>query len=106
MIVSWGETVVSAAVENAGGEYAAVAAGAVIGGPDSEWGTRPRGDRSEAGRAGDVGRPAGAVRAVPHTYRVPPAVEWVDRVPLSGSGKRLRCDLRAPHWSQTGRAVK
>jgi acyl-CoA synthetase (AMP-forming)/AMP-acid ligase II len=106
MIVSGGENVYSAEVERALGLHAAVAACAVIGVPDAEWGERVHavvvlqpgaGASAEELRSHCKDRIAG--------YKAPRTVEFVDALPLSSAGKILKAELRRPHWEGSGRAV-
>ncbi len=99
MIVSGGENVYSAEVENAIAQHPAVAACAVIGIPDAQWG--------ETVHAVIVPKPgmqapdADAIRthcrALIAGYKCPRSVEFRDALPLSGAGKILKSELRAPY---------
>ncbi len=106
MIVSGGENVFSAEVENVIARHPAVAACAVIGVPDERWG--------EAVHAVVVLKPGGeldaqALRAHCHDhiagYKCPKSIEFRTELPLSGAGKVLKKDLRAPFWQGRTRAV-
>jgi acyl-CoA synthetase (AMP-forming)/AMP-acid ligase II len=106
MIVSGGENVYSAEVENAVTTHPSVAACAVIGVPDEEWGERVH--------AVVVVRP-GASLDLPSLrehckeriagYKSPRSLELVDALPVSGAGKVLKRELRERHWQGTDRAV-
>ncbi|HVT34340.1 MAG TPA: long-chain fatty acid--CoA ligase [Nevskiaceae bacterium] len=106
MIVSGGENVYSAEVENAIAQHAAVAMCAVIGIPDEQWG--------EAVHAVIVCRPGARVgadeikahcKALIATYKCPRSVELRDALPLSGAGKVLKNNLREPYWAGRQRRV-
>ena len=106
MIVSGGENVYSAEVERAIGAHPLVAACAVIGVPDEDWGERvhavivPRDGASltaEEVRRHTAGLIAG--------YKAPRSVEFVDALPLSAAGKVLKTELKAAHWGEHARAV-
>lgn len=106
MIITGGENVYSTEVENAIGQHPAVAACAVIGLPDDDWG--------EAVHAVLVlreGRTATADEIRQHTksliagYKAPRSVEFTDALPLSPAGKILKRELRAPHWRHSDRSV-
>jgi len=106
MIVSGGENVYSAEVESAITTHPAVAACAVIGVPDDEWGERVH--------AVVVLAPGGTIELDDlreHTktliagYKAPRSFEVVEALPLSGAGKVLKRELRAKHWSGVERAV-
>jgi acyl-CoA synthetase (AMP-forming)/AMP-acid ligase II len=106
MIVSGGENVYSAEVENAVAAHPAVAQCAVIGVPDLDWGERVH--------AVVVPRPGATVtlqelRA--HTksliagYKAPRSLEILDKLPMSGAGKILKRELRQKHWASQERKV-
>jgi acyl-CoA synthetase (AMP-forming)/AMP-acid ligase II len=106
MIVSGGENVYSAEVDQALARHPAVAACAVIGTPDDTWG--------EQVHAVVVLKPgehtdADALRAHCKTliagYKCPRSVAFVASLPLSGAGKVLKTALRAPHWAGRTRQV-
>jgi acyl-CoA synthetase (AMP-forming)/AMP-acid ligase II len=101
MIITGGENVYSAEVENALASHPAVAAAAVIGVPDSDWGERVHavvvllpGQRVSADeiRAHCKTQIAG--------YKSPRSVEFVDELPMSGAGKILKRELRKRHWGE------
>jgi long-chain acyl-CoA synthetase len=106
MIVSGGENVYPAEVENAIMSHPEVADAAVIGIPDDRWGEtpmavvvrRPGSDLTEdALRAYCRDRLAG--------FKCPTSVVWVDELPRNPSGKVLKKVLRAPYWEGRERAV-
>ncbi|MDY6995630.1 MAG: long-chain-fatty-acid--CoA ligase [Actinomycetota bacterium] len=106
MIVTGGENVYSAEVENALAEHESVAAVAVIGVPDDRWGERVH--------AVVVLRPGAAVsaeqlgahcREAIAGYKVPRSFEFVAELPMSGVGKVLKRDLRAAHWTSRDRQI-
>lgn len=96
MIITGGENVYSAEVENVLARHPAVASCAVIGVPDDQWGERvhavvvlqPGSNTTEDDlRALCREQIAG--------YKVPRSVEFTDALPLSGAGKILKRELRA-----------
>jgi acyl-CoA synthetase (AMP-forming)/AMP-acid ligase II len=99
MIITGGENVYSAEVENALASHPAVAAVAVIGVPDPDWGERVHAvvvllpgqqATTEEIRAHGKRLIAG--------YKAPRSVEFVDAMPMSGAGKILKRDLRKRYW--------
>jgi acyl-CoA synthetase (AMP-forming)/AMP-acid ligase II len=95
MIVTGGENVYSAEVENAIAQHPSVASCAVIGVPDADWGERVHavvvlkpGCQATAReiREHAKGRIAG--------YKCPRSVDFVEALPLSGAGKVLKRELR------------
>ena len=106
MIISGGENVYSAEVENVIAQHPAVAACAVIGIPSEQWG--------ESVHAIVVLKPDAAADAealighckqhIAH-YKCPRSVEFVAQLPLSGAGKILKSVLREPFWKGRQRGV-
>ena len=106
MIVSGGENVYSAEVENALAQHAAVAACAVIGIPSEQWG--------EAVHAAVVFK-QGAIatqeelgahcKTLIAGYKCPRSFEFRSALPVSGAGKILKTELRKPHWAGHDRNV-
>jgi long-chain acyl-CoA synthetase len=95
MIVSGGENVYSAEVENVLARHPAVALAAVIGVPHEKWG--------EAVHAVVVRKPGAQVdaeqlrlycREFIAGYKCPKSIEFRDALPLSAAGKVLKRDLR------------
>jgi acyl-CoA synthetase (AMP-forming)/AMP-acid ligase II len=106
MIITGGENVYSAEVENALASHPAVAACAVIGVPDSDWG-----ERVHAVVVLLPGQQATAdeIRAHCKTliagYKSPRSVEFVDALPMSGAGKILKRELRKQYWGDSANQV-
>ncbi|MEO1662335.1 MAG: long-chain-fatty-acid--CoA ligase [Pseudomonadota bacterium] len=106
MIVSGGENVYPAEVENAIFGHPDVADVAVIGVPDEKWGesvkalivvkdgTRPTAEEIIAWARERI---AG--------YKCPKSVDYIDEMPRNPSGKILRKDLREPFWAGQERRV-
>jgi acyl-CoA synthetase (AMP-forming)/AMP-acid ligase II len=104
MIVSGGENIYPAEVENALHEHPAVADCAVIGVPDAKWG--------EAVKAIVVKRAEvtadeliNFARTRIAGYKLPKSVDFIDALPRNPSGKILKKELRAPFWPQGERQV-
>jgi acyl-CoA synthetase (AMP-forming)/AMP-acid ligase II len=106
MIVSGGENIYPAEVENVLMSHPAVGDGAVIGVPDDTWG--------ESVKAVVVLRPGHSATAddiirfmrerIAH-YKCPRSVDFIDSLPRNPSGKVLKRILREPHWRGRSRAV-
>jgi long-chain acyl-CoA synthetase len=106
LIVSGGENIYCAEVENVLSIHPAVASVAVIGVPDARWG--------EAVKAVVV---LHAGKIVSHDdllhfcrqhlagYKVPKSIDFVDEFPLTGTGKISKKDIRAPYWANMQRSV-
>ncbi|ODU07475.1 MAG: fatty-acid--CoA ligase [Pseudonocardia sp. SCN 72-86] len=106
MIVSGGENVYSAEVENALATHPAVASCAVIGVPDDRWGERVH--AVVVLRAGQT-LTADELRAHAKTqiagYKAPRTAEFVEALPVSAAGKVLKRELRATYWSGGDRQI-
>lgn len=106
MIVSGGENIYPAEVENTLMKHPDVADGAVIGVPDPVWG--------EAVKACVVLHPGATasdadlidfMRARIAHFKCPKTVDFVAALPRTESGKLLKRDLRAPYWAGHDRAI-
>lgn len=106
MIVSGGENIYSAEIENVLSTHPAVAAVAVIGVPDERWG--------EAVKAIVIPRPGKPFDSAEllqfcrerlATYKVPKSIDFADSFPLVASGKVSKKDLRAGYWVGHKRGV-
>ena len=106
MIVSGGENVYSTEVERAVARHPAVAACAVIGVPDAEWGERVH---AVVVLKADQLATADEIRELCKTligaYKCPRSVEFITALPMSGAGKVLKRTLREPYWKGEQRQV-
>ncbi|MDP6648652.1 MAG: long-chain-fatty-acid--CoA ligase [Acidimicrobiales bacterium] len=106
MIISGGENVYPAEVENALMGHEGIADVAVIGVPDDKWG--------EVGKALVIAVPDGGVtgdeilafaRERLAGFKCPKTVEFVEAIPRNPSGKILKRELRDPYWEGRERRV-
>ena len=106
MIVSGGENIYPAEVENVLMQHPAVADGAVIGVPDDQWG--------EAVKACVVlkaGLKAAEIEIIEFMreriahYKCPKSVDFMDAIPRNPTGKILKRVLREPYWKGRTRRV-
>jgi long-chain acyl-CoA synthetase len=106
MIVSGGENVYPAEVENVLMGHPGIADVAIIGVPHEKWG--------ETAKAIVVKAPGAEVtedeiiayaKERLATFKCPTSVEWTDMLPRNPSGKILKKDLRAPYWEGKERMV-
>ncbi len=106
MIVSGGENIYSAEVENVLSTHPEVGAVAVIGIPDPRWGEAVKACviRTSGGSVDEAALLAYA-REKLAGYKVPKSIDFMDSFPLVPSGKVSKKDLRAPYWGSEGRDV-
>jgi long-chain acyl-CoA synthetase len=107
MIISGGENVYSAEVEQALYQHADVAECAVIGTPDEIWG-----EKIHAIVRLKVAAATGEETLIAHcksliaNYKCPRSIDFTpDPLPLSGAGKILKAELRKPFWEGKDKAV-
>jgi acyl-CoA synthetase (AMP-forming)/AMP-acid ligase II len=106
MIVSGGENIYPAEIENVLAGHPAVAEVAVIGVPDEKWGETVKAvivlKSSQAASAADIIAYGKAHLA---GYKCPTSVDFVAALPRNPSGKVLKKDLRAPYWAGKERGI-
>ncbi len=106
MIVSGGENIYPAEVENAMHAHPDIAEVAVIGVPDPKWG-----EAVKAVIVPRAGHTPSAEDILAYTrervagYKVPKSIDFVDALPRSATGKILKKELRAPYWAGKDRQV-
>ncbi|MDB5816379.1 MAG: AMP-binding protein [Rhizobacter sp.] len=106
MIVTGGENVYSVEVESTVTTHPAVAACAVVGVPDEQWGELVHAFIvKKAGATVEEHEIIDHCRALIAGYKCPRRVSFVDAMPLSGAGKVLKTTLRAPFWEGRDRKV-
>jgi len=106
MILSGGENIYPAEVENTLMQHPAIADGAVIGVPDAQWG--------EAVKACVVLKPGAQASAaeiieflrarIAH-YKCPKSIDFLEAIPRNPTGKILKRVLREPYWKGRERRV-
>lgn len=106
MVVSGGENVYPAEVEQVLFAHPDVADAAVIGVPDETWGEAVKAcvvlrDGAEVGEAGLIE----FCREKIAGFKVPKSIDWYAELPRNASMKVLKTELRAPYWADEGRSV-
>jgi long-chain acyl-CoA synthetase len=105
MIISGGENIYPAEIENALLKHPGIADAAVIGVPSERWGETPmamvvRKDESLTEEA-----VISFCRTQLAHYKCPTAVTWLEALPRNPSGKILKTELREPFWRGRERRV-
>jgi len=106
MIISGGENIYPAEVENAVYGHPAVAEVAVIGIPDEKWGEAVKAVVAlKPGEEADPDAILAFARSRIAAFKAPKSVDFVDILPRNASGKILKRQLREPYWGGKDRAV-
>ena len=106
MIVSGGENIYPAEVENALMQHPAVADGAVIGVPDERWGEAVKACVVlKAGAKATAGDIIDFMRSRIAHFKCPRSVDFMETIPRNPTGKILKRVLREPYWKDMVRRV-
>ena len=106
MIVTGGENVYAAEVENAIIGCPGVADVAVIGVPSDRWGEEVKALVVPApGAEPDMAEVVSWARQRIAAFKVPKSVDLIDVLPRNAAGKVLRRELREPYWAGRDRRV-
>jgi long-chain acyl-CoA synthetase len=93
-------------VEQAVAKHPAVAACAVIGVPDADWGERVHAVVVlKAGQQATADEIRDHCKTLIGGYKCPRSVEFIAALPMSGAGKVLERTLREPYWKGRERQV-
>ena len=107
MIISGGENVYSAEVENAMYQHADISQCAVIGVPDDKWGERVHAIvvLEEGAKATDEDLISHCASLIAG-FKCPRSISFSEEpLPLSGAGKVLKTELRKPFWQGQSKQV-
>ncbi|MFZ0665251.1 MAG: long-chain-fatty-acid--CoA ligase [Acidimicrobiales bacterium] len=111
MIVSGGENVYPAEIENVLLSHEAVADAAAIGVPDEKWGEAVKAIIVRSPAAGDRSEDDLEIELISFCrdrlghYKCPKTVDFTDVLPRNPSGKILKRELRAPYWKDRERNI-
>jgi long-chain acyl-CoA synthetase len=106
MIVTGGENVYPAEVENALMSHPDVADVAVVGVPDQRWGEAVKAVVVPA--AGTTPDPAELIASCRERlagYKCPKSIDFVETLPRNPSGKLLKREIRRPYWEGSDRFI-
>ncbi|MBC6457149.1 long-chain-fatty-acid--CoA ligase [Actinomadura sp. HBU206391] len=104
MIISGGENIYPAEVENVLMSHPQVADCAIIGVPDPKWGETPKAFVVVSGEVTDQELIDHCRERLAH-FKCPTSIERSEAIPRNPTGKVLKRDLRAPYWADQDRAV-
>jgi long-chain acyl-CoA synthetase len=106
MIVSGGENIYPAEVENVLAKHPDVADVAVIGVPDERWGEAVKAVvvRHADATSSDADLIAFA-REYLAGYKLPKSIDFADELPRNPSGKLLKREIRTPYWEGAHREI-
>ncbi len=103
VIVSGGENISTIEVEQAVMSHPSVVEAAVIGIPDEQWGERPKAFVILAkGQSATEEELIEHVKSKIARYKAPKAVEIVDELPKTSTGKVQKFELREKEWADAG----
>ena len=106
MIVSGGENVYPAEVENALMKHPGIGDVAVIGVPDDKWGEVGKAMVVKAeGQDPSEDEILTFAREQLAGFKIPKSVDFIEVIPRNPTGKMLKKDLRAPFWEGRDRQV-
>ena len=105
MIISGGENIYPAEIENVLMRHPLVADAAVIGVPSERWGETVKAIVTRTDESLDEQSVIEHCRKLLAGYKCPTSVDWMAEIPRNPSGKILKVELRKPFWKGQERQV-
>ncbi|MGD8832165.1 MAG: long-chain-fatty-acid--CoA ligase, partial [Pseudomonadales bacterium] len=105
MIISGGENIYPAEIENVLMRHEQVADAAVIGVPSERWGETVKAIVTRSDESLTEQAVIDHCRRYLAGYKCPTSVDWMDTIPRNPSGKILKVELRKPYWEGKDRQV-
>ncbi len=105
MIISGGENIYPAEIENVLMQHDGIADAAVIGVPSDRWGETVKAIVTRADAELSEQTVIEHCRKHLAGYKCPTSVDWMDSIPRNPSGKILKVELRKPYWAGKDRQV-
>jgi acyl-CoA synthetase (AMP-forming)/AMP-acid ligase II len=106
IIISGGENIYPAEVENALMQHPAIADGAAIGVPDERWGEAVKACVVlKPGAKADAAEIVEFMRARIAHYKCPKSIDFLESIPRNPTGKILKRVLREPYWRGRERRI-
>lgn len=105
MIISGGENIYPAEIENALMRHDSIADAAVIGIPDERWGESVKAIIVKSDPALTEKEVIEYCYTLLAGYKCPKSIDWIDALPRNPSGKILKTELRKPYWGDRTRQV-
>ena len=105
MIISGGENIYPAEIENVLMQHEGIVDAAVIGVPSDRWGETVKAIVTRADDALTEQSVIEYCRKNLAGYKCPTSVDWMETIPRNPSGKILKVELRKPYWAGKDRQV-
>ncbi len=105
MIISGGENIYPAEIENVLMSHPQISDAAVIGVPSDRWGETVKAIITRSDPSLSDQSVISFCRKNLAAYKCPTSVDWMDAIPRNPSGKILKTELRKPYWQDRDRNV-